>query len=193
VRYAGDKQPNSMPIPDAAYFYHGRCVASSVADNIDPSTSAPSVSAAPSVSSVPSQSDLPSAAPSSPSTSRRKLFAGRTAVVTSHSCLLNLCLGGGGFDCIGVYSGTAFAFDADVFKFDSTDDQINREPKLPPPYVGTIIGGTGAFEGIEGYVDVATIAGTTGPLTVSTQSFVKIGFIVQTIIVHSNMALPSAP
>ena len=31
---------------------------------------------------------------------------GDTSLVTSHSCTLNLCLGGGGFDCIAIFAGT---------------------------------------------------------------------------------------
>jgi hypothetical protein len=186
--YAGNTQPTAMPRPDAAYFYHGRCVASSVAvgnmPRLDQSTRSKS--------------------------NKRKLSkkgqepTRSVAAVTSHSCLLNLCIGGGGFDCIAVYSGTAFAFNADVVKTSDgyyNNDEVDREPELPPPYIGTIIGGTGAFEGIEGVVHVATVAGTTGPLTRTMGgggsntllSVIKLGFIVQTIIVHSNMALPVAP
>jgi len=61
-----------------------------------------------------------------------------------------------------------------------------------------------SFEGIEGTVDIATICGTTGPiLKLNSPSRrdlqdglidqIKIGYIVQTIKVKSNMPLPVAP
>jgi hypothetical protein len=156
--YAGNTQPTAMPKPDAGYFYHGRCVASSVA-----------------VGNMPRLDQDKGSKGGSYYRRRRTLQQEQRSVATiaSHSCFLNLCLGGGGFDCIAVYSGTAFAFNADVVKtrkppnnyYYMPPENIEREPELPPPYIGTIIGGTGAFEGIEGYVHVATIAGTTGPLT----------------------------
>jgi len=69
--------------------------------------------------------------------------------------------------------------------------------------------GTGTFEGIEGSVTIATIAGTTGPLAQpktnadSSPTFISgptflgglkpIGSIVQVILVKSNMPLPPGP
>jgi len=68
------------------------------------------------------------------------------------------------------------------------------ETSLPPPFPSTIIGGTGSFEGIEGTVDIATICGTTGPIIrVESENSLKIGLIVQTISINSNMPLPVAP
>ena len=62
--------------------------------------------------------------------------------VSSHSCKLNICLGGGGFNCIAFYSGTSFVF--------NVGQQIvlagSNEPSLPPPFPATIIGGTGRYE-----------------------------------------------
>jgi hypothetical protein len=52
-----------------------------------------------------------------------------------------------------------------------------------------------SFEGIEGTVDIASICGTTG-LLLSINTGVpplKIGYIVQTIKIKSNMPLPVAP
>jgi len=57
--------------------------------------------------------------------------------------------------------------------------------------------GTGAFEGIEGSVTIATIAGTTGPILkgipVTFKRLKPIGSIVQVILVKSNMPLPAGP
>jgi len=61
--------------------------------------------------------------------------------------------------------------------------------------------GTGTFEGIEGSVTIATIAGTTGPLVQATVINIPtflgglkpIGSIVQVILVKSNMPLPPGP
>lgn len=32
-------------------------------------------------------------------------------LITGHSCLLNLCLGGGGYNCLAIYAGSKFVFD----------------------------------------------------------------------------------
>jgi len=75
---------------------------------------------------------------------------------TSHTCLLNLCLGGGGFDCIAIYAGTAFVFNlgkqistVESEGGESSDDapyaslDVSSDVSLPPPFPATIIGGTG--------------------------------------------------
>lgn len=116
------------------------------------------------------------------------------ARLLSHTCLLNLCLGGGGYDCIGIYAGTAFDFSIEFSK-------SNGPLSLPPPYPATIIGGTGAFEGIEGSAQVVTICGTTGLIqtgatvapSVGQKLIGPFGFIVQAISVKANKPLPSAP
>ncbi|OEU19592.1 hypothetical protein FRACYDRAFT_235651 [Fragilariopsis cylindrus CCMP1102] len=143
--------------------------------------------------------------------------------VSSHSCKLNICLGGGGFNCIAFYAGTSFVFNVGQQVGLTFGDNviIPGEPSLPPPFPATIIGGTGSFEGIEGTVDIATICGTTG-LTIligcnncgrrkrslsqveeedsedrRLQEGVigdfKLGLIVQSISINANMPLPVAP
>ena len=68
---------------------------------------------------------------------------------TSHTCNLNLCLGGGGFDCIAIYAGTAFTFNigqqvrVGIGTF--SDEIVEAAPSLPPPFPATIIGGTGRY------------------------------------------------
>jgi len=121
-----------------------------------------------------------------------------------------LCLGGGGFSCIAIYSGSAFVFNFGKGAALNNDvkggagRKLNSRmlqtpvtfeaPPLPPPFPGTIIGGTGAFEGIEGSVTIATIAGTTGPIIANSgDTFVVDGSIVQVITVKSNMPLPPGP
>jgi len=187
--FAGDRQPKS-PIPpgDKAYFFHGECVALS-------GTQSSSVLEATDFASNSQLEELDNAIDS--------------LVQTSHTCNLNLCLGGGGFDCIAIYAGTAFTFNVGqqvrVGIESFSDDVVKATPSLPPPFPATIIGGTGSFEGIEGTVDIATICGTTGlsnafldPARRSLQGAppllrLKIGYIVQSIKVKSNMPLPVAP
>jgi hypothetical protein len=143
-KFAGNRQPKS-PVPpgDKAFFFHGECVALS-------------------------------ATPSSFSFLEAIQFQGSSEVAneivdgfvqSSHTCNLNLCLGGGGFDCIAIYAGTAFTFNlGKQIRVGRTTDSnfIEAIPSLPPPFPATIIGGTGSFEGIEGTVDIATICGTSG-------------------------------
>ena len=95
-RYAGDRQPKTpIPVGDSAYFFHGECVATSA---------------------LPFAGKFPGGLERR---DRRELneviqdfsFLEGAFVITSHTCLLNLCLGGGGFDCIAIYAGTSFVFD----------------------------------------------------------------------------------
>jgi hypothetical protein len=74
--------------------------------------------------------------------------------VTSHSCKLNICLGGGGFDCIAFYAGTSFVFDVGqqvaTGNFGVARDLYGplgpgTDPSLPPPFPAIIIGGTGRY------------------------------------------------
>ena len=102
--------------------------------------------------------------------------------ILGHSCLLNLCLGGGGYNCLAIYAGSKFVFNPleqflvspTTFSFVIEGDPepeavLNPNnpgsivPSLPPSYPGTIIGGTGLFVGAVGYVDVTTITGSTLP------------------------------
>merc|ERR1711957_1013331 len=96
-----------------------------------------------------------------------------TTTIMGHSCLLNLCRNANQF-----------------------------VPSLPPSYPGTIIGGTGLFNGAVGYVDVTTITGSTlAPTDVfsgmgdDSELFEgpQAGYITQKINVVSNIPLPVAP
>ena len=134
-RFAGGRQPK-QPIPpgDSAFFYHGICVATSSING-----------------------DLEQA-PTPPSR-KLKFCRGRelqsnefgsfinSLTVTSHSCKLNICLGGGGFNCISFYSGTSFVFNVGQQVGVDTDFSAKSiaEPSLPQPFPSTIIGGTGRY------------------------------------------------
>jgi len=183
VQFSGNRKIKFTPVDDPFYFYHGQCVATS--GFLEPSTET-NVLTGGGPQTIPQP------------------------VILSQSCRLNLCLGGGGFNCIAIYSGSAFVFNFGkgiVLNNKTTFDQVNDDdfstfegPPLPPPFPGTIIGGTGAFEGIEGSVTIATIAGTTGPIVFFDGSAVTfsgsntpVGSIVQVISVKSNMALPPGP
>ena len=104
-KFGGGRQPK-QPVPpgDSAFFYHGECVATSAINSPSPF----------------------------PQNKRQLASGGLDALnaflasftVTSHTCNLNICLGGGGFNCIAFYSGTSFVFDL--------GEQISRSnPKLP--------------------------------------------------------------
>ncbi|OEU07258.1 hypothetical protein FRACYDRAFT_264973 [Fragilariopsis cylindrus CCMP1102] len=131
--------------------------------------------------------------------------------ILGHSCLLNLCLGGGGYNCLAIYAGSKFVFNPleqvlfspttfDIF--DNIQDNAGSiVPSLPPSYPGTIIGGTGSFVGAVGYVDVTTITGSTlPPVDDFTDDVFEIfadypqaGYITQKINVVTNVPLPVAP
>ena len=136
--------------------------------------------------------------------------------ILGHSCLFNLCLGGGGYNCIAIYAGSKFVFNplgqslfsSNTFDFNgnASDNAGSIVPSLPPSYPGTIIGGTGLFVGAVGYVDVTTITGGTltpiingnangnviGPAVIQGQ-FPQAGYITQKINVVTNVPLPVAP
>jgi len=219
AQFAGGRQARFVPEGDPFYIFHGVCVATS--GIVTPPRTITNLGVngkGPTMTTVIPQ-----------------------PIITKESCKLNLCLGGGGFDCIFIYSGTAFAFNLGEGIIRNNDAKVagggvvytgrhNRalqdgtpatfeSPPLPPPYPGTIIGGTGSFEGIEGTVNIATVAGTTGLLLnnwnantkgglfqgiVTRQlgpddapeyafSFPPIGNMVQVLSVVSNMPLPPAP
>ena len=67
--------------------------------------------------------------------------------ILAHSCFFNMCAIEADA-CINFYSGSPFVYAPAL-----------TQNQLPPSYPGTIIGGTGVFEGIEGSVEVITVAG----------------------------------
>ena len=136
-RFAGGRQPK-QPIPpgDSAFFYHGMCVAtSSLSGDLEPPR--------------PSRGRKLKIRERELQSKEIGLFI-NSLTVTSHSCKLNICLGGGGFNCISFYSGTSFVFDVgqqiggDDRRCDD-DLKAIAEPSLPPPFPSTIIGGTGRY------------------------------------------------
>jgi len=203
AQFAGGRQPRFVPEGDPFYIFHGICVATS-------GITTPSIT-------INNFADATSGTTVVPQ-----------PVITTQSCKLNLCLGGGGFNCIFIYSGTAFVFNlgkgivlnngaeatGGVWRhrraLQAGTPTTFESPPLPPPFPGTILGGTGSFEGIEGTVNIATVAGTTGPLLNNgvvapptrrhlapifggNSPCPPVGSIVQVISVVSNMSLPPAP
>jgi len=108
-------------------------------------------------------------------------FAG----ITAHTCTLNLCLGGGGYNCLALYCGSAFIFNPAKVP----GNTFKNAPVLPPAYPCAIIGGTNVFQGARGSVDVTTLTGRTSPVNEGLQ----FGFITQRLNVISNKPLPPAP
>jgi len=169
-QFSGQRQPKFIPQADPGFFFNGECVATNV-------------------------------------------NGGRQ--ILGHSCLLNLCLGGGGYNCLAIYAGTKFAPDYGSFvpNLSFPDDSLGRKlvepvvrtsninqfvPQLPPSYPGTIIGGTGLFNGAVGYVDITTITGSTIPPIVDGdivggERDEQAGYITQKINVVTNIPLPVAP
>jgi len=179
VQFSGNRKIKFTPVDDPFFFFHGQCIVTS--GFLEPSMEMLTL--------------LPDVTISIPQ-----------PVIKSQSCSLNLCLGGGGFSCIAIYSGSAFVFNFGKGVALNNKAKTNTSPftfeapPLPPPFPGTIIGGTGAFEGIEGSVTITTIAGTTGPISFfddTDVTFVSgskpVGSIVQVISVKSNMPLPPGP
>ncbi|OEU19330.1 hypothetical protein FRACYDRAFT_235377 [Fragilariopsis cylindrus CCMP1102] len=128
----------------------------------------------------------------------------RGTLILGHSCLLNLCLGGGGYNCLAIYAGSKFVFDPleqvllSPSTFPESPNPGSIVPSLPPSYPGTIIGGTGLFVGAVGYVDVTTITGSTlTPASSATETIKanlsQAGYITQKINVVTNVPLPVAP
>jgi len=104
-----------------------------------------------------------------------------------HSCLFNLCLGGGGANCLALYCGSAFVFN----EMKMPGNTFKNSPPLPPSYPCVIIGGTNAFQGAKGNVDITTLTGLTSPL--EGKEGVQVGAITQRLRVVSNKALPAGP
>ncbi|OEU12450.1 hypothetical protein FRACYDRAFT_243702 [Fragilariopsis cylindrus CCMP1102] len=107
-----------------------------------------------------------------------------------HQCIYDLCLGGKGFNCVGLYAGGGFIFDPlkriDQSKGANDEDQSiiddnNREPPLPPPFDLVIFGGTGAFRNVSGKAELMTIAG---------RNRRGLGVIVQNLMTYTNIPLP---
>jgi len=121
VQFAGNRKIKFTPVDDPFYFFHGQCVATS--GYFEPSIQISTL--------IGGSRSIPQ------------------PVITSQSCRLNLCLGGGGFSCIAIYSGSAFVFNfgkgvALNNEGDSSGAPVTFEaPPLPPPFPGTIIGGKG--------------------------------------------------
>ena len=126
--------------------------------------------------------------------------------ILGHSCLLNLCLGGVGYNCLAIYAGSKFVFnpfEEVALTVDTAGGKNPGEivPALPPSYPRTIIGGTGLFIGAVGYVDVTTITGRTLTPAIDIPpavfqigaKFLQAGHITQKINVVTNVPLPVAP
>lgn len=110
--------------------------------------------------------------------------------IRSHQCIYDLCLGGKGFNCVGLYAGGGFIFNPlkriDQSKGANDEDQSiiddnNREPPLPPPFDLVIFGGTGAFRNVSGKAELMTIAG---------RNRRGLGVIVQNLMTYTNIPLP---
>jgi len=126
VQFEGNRKIRFTPVDDPYYFFHGQCVVTS--GIFEPLSRILSVA-------DPTYGEISIPQP----------------VITSQLCKLNLCLGGGGFSCIAIYSGSAFVFNfgkgiainnaapRDIFNSPLTFEA----PPLPPPFPGTIIGGKG--------------------------------------------------
>jgi len=154
AQFAGGRQARFVPEGDPFYIFHGVCVATS--GIVTPPSTITNLGVngkGPTMTTVIPQ-----------------------PIITKESCKLNLCLGGGGFDCIFIYSGTAFAFNLGEGIIRNNDAKVagrlawelltlvtdfkgglNRalqdgtpatfeSPPLPPPYPGTIIGGTYTYK-----------------------------------------------
>lgn len=102
-----------------------------------------------------------------------------------HSCLYNLCLGGGGANCLALYCGTTHTFN----QMKMPGNTYKNSPPLPPSYPCVIIGGTNTFQGAKGNVDITTLTGLTSPKAGKTQ----VGYVTQRLNVVSNKALPAGP
>jgi hypothetical protein len=127
--------------------------------------------------------------------------------IAAHTCTLNLCLGGGGFNCLALYCGSAFVFDP----LKQPTNTFENSPQLPPSYPCAIIGGTNVFQGAKGSVDVTTLTGRTTPNPINSdgnsaldllenfstsgasRTGTQFGFITQRLNVISNVPLPPAP
>jgi len=124
VQFAGNRKIKFTPVDDPFYFFHGHCIVNS--GFLEPSTEIRTLAGP--IVSIPQP------------------------VITSESCKLNLCLGGGGFSCIAIYSGSSFMFNFGkgvALNNEGVSTALRLDlltfegPPLPPPFPGTIIGGKG--------------------------------------------------
>lgn len=96
------------------------------------------------------------------------------AIIEAHTCVFNLCLRGSQ-NCIFLYAGTAFNFNAapslkladattETYEasgfFSPNIEGIIEQNPLPPSFPGVIIGGVNDFAGITGNFELITVAGT---------------------------------
>ena len=94
------------------------------------------------------------------------------ATLEAHTCVFNLCLRGSQ-NCIFLYAGTAFNFNAapgitltdaggitDSTFFGEPSSGVQTQNPLPPSFPGVIIGGVNDFTGITGNFELITVAGT---------------------------------
>lgn len=104
----------------------------------------------------------------------------------AHSCTYDVCLGGGGYNCINIYAGQPYLFARPVYQGPSSN--------TPPTFQGFILGGTGAFYRIRGYAQFTIEA---GPLPMGTPPAGlidgKMGSTVYTVILFTNQELPPGP
>jgi len=124
VQFSGNRKIKFTPVDDPFYFFHGHCIVNS--GFLEPSTEIRTLAGP--IVSIPQP------------------------VITSESCKLNLCLGGGGFSCIAIYSGSSFMFNFGkgvALNNEGVSTALRLDlltfegPPLPPPFPGTIIGGKG--------------------------------------------------
>jgi len=106
-------------------------------------------------------------------------------IITGHSCLYTLCLGGGGNNCVNGLAAGPFVFNLQG----TTTDGDRTFPNLPPIFSGIILGGTGACAGIKGTFSVQTAGGQTA-FNLNEPQF---GLINQRFTFNTNKKLPEAP
>merc|ERR1740117_2639174 len=108
-------------------------------------------------------------------------------VITGHSCLYTLCLGGGGNNCVNGLAAGPFVFD---LQGTTTDIKSGRTfPNVPPIFSGIILGGTGTCAGIKGTFSVQSAGGQTA-FNLNQPQF---GLINQRFTFNTNKKLPEAP
>jgi len=105
-------------------------------------------------------------------------------VITGHSCLYTLCLGGGGNNCVNGLAAGPFVFDLQGM----TTKGTRTFPNVPPIFSGIILGGTGACAGIKGTFSVQTAGGQT-----AFTNQPQFGLINQRFTFNTNKKLPEAP